>query len=171
MITALTGTAPPWTPASFDPDRDLPSVLHALGPDINSMNPDLNAFSAHGGKLIVYHGGADPGLSPFNTLDYLNSVSRKVGDSKVQTFARLYIAPGMFHCVGGIGPSVFDGMTALVGWVEKGEPPQEIVASLPGPNGAVIRTRPLCPYPQVAWYKGAGSPDLASSFACKLPSR
>jgi feruloyl esterase len=171
MMTAVTGTAPQWTPATFDPDKDLKPVLRALGPDLNSTDPDLNAFADHGGKLILYHGGADPGLSPYNTLDYLNAVSGKLGAAKVQTFVRTYFAPGMFHCVGGTGPSVFDAMTPLIAWVEKGEAPREIVATQPGANGTVTRTRPLCPYPQVAAYKGNGSVDEAGSFECKVAAR
>ncbi len=171
LMTAMTGNAPRWSPATFDPDQDMPTVLRTLGPDLNSTNPDLNAFRRHGGKLILYHGGADPGLSPYNTLDYLNSVTDKLGDAKVQSFIRTFFAPGMFHCVGGTGPSVFDGMTPLVAWVEKGEAPRAIVATQPGADGTVIRTRPLCPYPQIASYKGAGSADVASSFECRVESR
>ena len=170
MMTAITGTAPQWTPATFDPDKDMPPVLRALGPDLNSTNPDLRAFKDRGGKLILYHGGADPGLSPFNTLNYLNSVKARLGEATVRSFVRTYIAPGMFHCVGGTGPSVFDGMTPLVGWVEKGDVPGAIVASQPGTDGVVVRTRPLCAYPQTASYKG-GSPDVASSFECKAGAR
>ena len=167
MTHALTGNAPSWTPLTFDPDKNWPQLLHDLGPDLNSTDPNLKAFAAHGGKLILYHGWSDPGLSPYNTLDYLESVRVSVGKSKVDSFVRTYMAPGMFHCFGGTGPSVFDAMTPLVSWVEQGIAPTEIVATQPGPGGAVVRTRPLCPYPQVARYKGSGRAEDAASFECR----
>jgi feruloyl esterase len=167
MVTAITGKPPQWSPVSFDPDKDLQPLLTALGPDLNSLEPNLTAFADHGGKLILYHGGADPGLSPYHTLDYLNSVTRRLGASKVQTFVSTYFVPGMFHCFGGTGPSVFDGLTPLMGWVEEGKAPRQIIATQPGGNGTVVRSRPLCPYPQEASYKGTGSVDEASSFECR----
>lgn len=169
MTRAITGKAPSWTPATFDPDKDFPRVLQTLGPILNSTDPNLKAFADHGGKLILYHGGADPGLSPYNTLDYMGSVESKLGKAQVDSFLRAYFAPGMFHCVGGTGPSVFDAMTPLVAWVEHGEAPKEIVATQPGPHGTTVRSRPLCPYPQVARYKGSGSVDEAGSFECQAP--
>ncbi len=169
MIEAVTGTAPAWMPLTFNADEDSPQVSHVLGPILNSTNPDLGPFAERGGKLILYHGWADPGLSPYNTLDYLRSVTAKLGKREVATFIRAYFAPGMYHCVGGTGPSVFDAMTPLVSWVEHGQAPREIIASQPGPKGQVVRSRPLCPYPQVARYKGAGSIDAAASFECRAP--
>ena len=167
MTHAMTGNLPPWTPLTFDPDKHAPQLLHDLGPTLNSNDPNLKAFAARGGKLILYHGWADPGLSPSNTLDYLQSVQSTVGKAAADSFVRTYLAPGMFHCFGGTGPSVFDAMTPLVAWVEQGSTPQAIVATQPGPGGSVVRTRPLCPYPQVARYKGAGRVEAASSFECR----
>ena len=80
-------------------------------------------------------------------------------------FYRLFMVPGMYHCGGGVGPSTFDAFTPLVEWVEKGTAPASIVGSRIA-DGKVVRTRPLCPYPQVATYKGSGSVDDAASFAC-----
>jgi len=166
MTKALTGKGPQWTPATFDPDKDTTQLVHDLGPTLNSLDPDLKAFKGRGGKLLLYHGGADPGLSPYNTLDYLASVEARLGTPVVDTFVRTYLAPGMGHCGGGTGPSVFDMMTPLVAWVERGEVPKEIVATQPGPGGKVVRSRPLCPHPQVARYKG-GPAESASSFECR----
>jgi feruloyl esterase len=167
MTKALPGKAPQWTPTTFDPEKHTAQLLHDLGPTLNSLDPDLKAFKGRGGKLILYHGGADPGLSPYNTLDYITSVESKLGKPAVGAFVRTYLAPGMGHCGAGTGPSLFDTMTPLVAWVERGEAPKEIVATQPGPNGKVVRSRPLYPYPQVARYKGAGPADAASSFACR----
>ena len=169
MMQAVTGSAPSWTPLTYDPDQHFAQVTQALGPIINSTDPNLKAFAARGGKLILYHGWADPGLSPHNTLDYLARVTDTVGKSQVSTFVRTYLAPGMAHCGGGTGPSVFDTMSPLVAWVERGEAPRAIVATQPGPKGAVVRTRPLCPYPQVARYKGSGKVEEAASFECREP--
>jgi feruloyl esterase len=167
MTQAMTGNLPSWTPLTFDPDRNFPQLVHDLGPTLNSTDPNLGAFAARGGKLVLYHGWADPGLSPYNTLDYLQSVQATVGKSKAESFVRTYMAPGMFHCFGGTGPNVFDAMTPLVAWVEQGATPKEITATQPGPGGAVVRARPLCPYPQVARYKGAGRAEEAGSFECR----
>jgi len=100
-------------------------------------------------------------------VNYYKSVLEKMGGaSKVQPFYRLYMVPGMAHCGGGEGTSTFDMMTALEGWVEKGQTPDQIPASRVR-NGQADRTRPLCPYPQVAVYKGSGSIDDAANFTCK----
>ena len=95
------------------------------------------------------------------------------GVAETQTFYRLFMAPGMGHCGGGEGPNTFDMMSPLEQWVETGVAPDRIIASR-GASSAVVRTRPLCPYPQVARYKGTGSMDEAANFACvaqEAPSR
>ncbi len=169
MVQAITGKAPSWTPLTFDADKDLAPLAHDLGPILNSMDANLKPFKDHGGKLILYHGGADPGLSPYNTLNYVGSVTGKLGKTAVDAFVRTYLAPGMGHCFGGTGPSVFDTMTPLIAWVEHGEAPREIIATQPAPDGSVVRSRPLCPYPQVARYKGSGRVQDAQNFECRAP--
>ena len=86
----------------------------------------------------------------------------------MQTFYRLFMAPGMAHCGGGAGPNTFDMQTALEQWVERGVTPERIVATR-GVNGVIDRLRPLCPYPQVAVYKGQGDTNDAASFECRVP--
>ena len=88
------------------------------------------------------------------------------GTSKSSGNVRLFLAPGMGHCGGGEGPNTFDMVSAIEQWVEHGKAPEQIIASHAA-NGVVDRTRPLCPYPQVAMYKGGGSIDEAASFVCK----
>ena len=90
------------------------------------------------------------------------------GASKSAEHVRLFMAPGMGHCGGGEGPSTFDEVKALEDWVEHGKAPARLEASH-STNGRVDRTRPLCPYPQVARYTGSGSSDDAASFVCKAP--
>jgi Tannase and feruloyl esterase len=147
-------------------DSDVDFIDAKLGPIFNNMNPDLKAFQARGGKLIQYHGWADPDISPLNSVNYFESVQKTMGDSKA--FYRLFMVPGMYHCSGGPGPNTFDTIAALEQWAEQGKAPGQIVASH-AVNYVVDRTRPLCPYPQEAQYKGTGSTDKAENFSCALP--
>ena len=152
--------------AQFDIDKDIPRLafLHQV---IDANDPDLSAFRRHGGKLIMYFGWADPQLNPRVAVEYYDQVAERMGDS-TGDFFRLFMVPGMFHCGGGIGTSTFDVATPLLHWVESGDAPKTIAASRIS-NGNVTRTRPLCPYPQVARYKGSGSIDDAASFRCAAP--
>ena len=117
------------------------------------------------GKLLLYHGWADPNVPTLNTIKYYKSVLDTMGASKVSDNVRLFLEPGMGHCGGGEGPNVFDALTPLEAWREKGQAPASIPATH-STNGVVDRTRPLCPYPQIAHYKGAGSIDQADNFIC-----
>lgn len=150
---------------SFKFDKDLASVA-ILGKVHNAVDPDLSRFKKHGGKLIIYNGWADPVVPPNRIIDYFDEVQRKMGDTK--SFARLFLAPGMNHCGGGPGPNSFDALAALEKWAEHGEAPDRIDASH-ATNRVVDRTRPLCPYPQVAQYKGSGNIDDAANFVCVVP--
>ncbi|MEP6715491.1 MAG: tannase/feruloyl esterase family alpha/beta hydrolase [Terriglobia bacterium] len=134
---------------------------------LDATNPDLTAFRQRGGKLLMYFGWADPQLNPRMGLEYYEDVAAKMGPSTSE-FARLFMVPGMFHCGGGIGTGTFDTASPLVQWVEEGKAP----ASIPAArilNGKTVRTRPLCPWPEVARYKGSGSIDEAANFSCRRP--
>jgi len=136
---------------------------------IGTDDSDLSLFRKSGGKLIVWHGWVDSLIFPRGSIDYYERVlDRMGGPERVQKFARLFMAPGVDHCLGGPGPNVFDMFGALVSWVEKDEAPDRIIASRIE-NGEVARTRPLCPYPAVATYKGTGSTDDAGNFVCRNP--
>ena len=121
-----------------------------------------------GSALPDYHGWRDQNFSPFLTLTYYKSVLEKMGSSGIADWLRVFLVPGMGHCGGGEGPNAFDPVTALEQWVEKGKAPDQITASH-RTDGKVDRTRPLCPYPQVAKYKGSGSIDDAENFSCVAP--
>lgn len=115
----------------------------------------------------MYHGWNDTLIAPENSINYYNSVLGAMGP-KQDDFFRLFMAPGMLHCSGGPGPNQFNAVAALERWVEAGTPPDQIVAYRVIDN-RVDMTRPLCPYPQVAVWKGVGSTSDAANFACRAP--
>ena len=145
--------------------EDLPR-LRVMSEILSPTDPDLRPYKNRGGKIILYHGWADPGISAYGTLDYFERVVKAVGgQAQADQFARLFLAPGVHHCGGGPGPGQFDMLTALEAWVERGEAPSRIIASREE-AGTVTRTRPLCSYPMVARYNGTGSVDDAANFTC-----
>ena len=157
---------PAYDVSRFDFDRD-PSRLDEIRQILDATDPNLAAFQQRGGKIVMYFGWADPALNARMGIDYFQQVQRKMGPATTD-FMRLFMVPGMFHCGGGVGASAFDAMTPLVEWVEKSNAPTQIPAARIS-AGKVVRTRPLCPYPQVARYKGNGSIDEAQNFACAAP--
>jgi len=160
---------PAWDYKTFDFDSDLARTAKAENGLLNAMNPNLGAFMDRGGKLIQYHGWSDPQIAPSSSVEYYTRVLETFGEAaKVQSSYRLFMVPGMAHCRGGDGTSSFDMLSALQQWVESGKAPDRIEASRIR-NGITDRTRPLCPYPQIARYTGTGSTDEAANFACKLP--
>ncbi|MBB5694693.1 tannase/feruloyl esterase family alpha/beta hydrolase [Muricoccus pecuniae] len=134
---------------------------------LNATDPDLSAFRQRGGRITMYHGWADAALTPLMSIDLYE---RALAANRPDTpgFFRFYMVPGMFHCRGGYSTDSFDGMSALVEWVENGTAPDSIPAARVE-GGRVTRTRPLCPYPALATHDGQGSPDEAASFACRPP--
>ena len=168
-----------WDLKNFELEKDNKLADEKLGENLNALDPNLKEFKARGGKLIIFHGWSDAALPPLNTINYFHSVAAKMGQRDVESFMRLYMVPGMQHCNGGPGPNQFGGtvnrgqsdaqhdMTvALEKWVEQGVAPEQIIATKRQGTGQIIRTRPLCPYPQVARYKGTGSTDDAANFVC-----
>ena len=136
----------------------------------NALNPNLKEFFGHDGKLLMYHGWSDQLIAPRNSINYYNSVVKAMGGAaNTADSMRLFMAPGMMHCRGGgEGPNTFDAMTLMDQWLETGKAPEQMIASHSA-GGKVDRTRPLCPYPQVAAYKGSGNTDDAANFVCKAP--
>jgi feruloyl esterase len=157
---------PAWDASAFNPAVDIDRAL-AADPDdaLGSTSTDLKAFFARGGKLLLYHGWSDPQVTPFNTVGFFDKVVAAHGPDVVGRSVQLYMVPGMNHCQGGPGTSVFDETAAMEQWIASGTSP----ASIPAARvtaGTVERTRPLCPYGQVASWNGRGSSDDASNFAC-----
>jgi feruloyl esterase len=138
---------------------------------LSPSDPDLRPFRDRGGKLILYHGWADPAISAYGTIDYHDRMSKAVGGQReAEAFSRLYLVPGMHHCRSGPGPDSFDMLPHLEAWVERGVAPASLIASH-STGGVVDRTRPLCPHPQVARYVGRGSVDEAANFRCEAANR
>jgi feruloyl esterase len=158
---------PDWDWRNFDLQRDS-ARANAVDNDVDELDPHLAAFARHGGKLFIYHGWADQQVAPGSSIEFYQAV-RKLSPNSAQSpnWIRLFMVPGMAHCSGGEGPDTFDKISVIERWVEKGEPPTSVIAAH-DTAGKVDRTRPLCPYPQVARYNGAGSIEDASNFTCRL---
>jgi hypothetical protein len=151
---------------AFDVEKDAPRLewIHNI---LDATSPDLTAFRGRKNKMLMYFGWADQSLNAQMGVDYYESVREKMG-SNTQEFFRLFMQPGVFHCGGGVGPGSFEPLLVVVDWVEQGKAPDRITAAQIV-KGKTVRTRPLCPYPQTAKYKGAGSIDEADNFLCAAP--
>ncbi len=159
---------------SYDIDSGLKAVEAVSPPYLESGgsieaadSTNVDAFRAHGGKIIFYHGMADPIFSANDTMAYVDALAKRYGRSG--DFTRLYLVPGMNHCAGGPATDQFDALSALDDWVDKGQAPASLVAKarnipgVPWPG----RSRPLCPYPSYASYAGSGNIEDAARFSCK----
>jgi Tannase and feruloyl esterase len=176
---------PKWDFRTLNFDSDVKLTDDKTAPILNSTDPNLAGFKAHGGKLIQYHGWGDSAIPPRDSVEYYESVQQKMGAT--QGFYRLFMVPGMSHCGGGPGANVFgnngavpeedaahDVVLALDSWVEKGVAPDKIIATGfvdANPSKGVAMTRPLCPYPQDAHYTGTGDTNDAANFVCKAPPK
>jgi feruloyl esterase len=159
---------PNWDFRRFNPATDVDLAVKVDNGVVGLWNPDLRPFFKRGGKLLMYHGWADPQVPPVNSVRYFNDVVRTVGASAVGKSIQLYMVPGMGHCRGGAGVDTFDKMAALEQWIASGNAPESIPASRMV-DGKVVRARPLCPSGKVARWDGKGNPDAASSFSCVTP--
>jgi len=171
-----------WDYRKFEIDSSMRTAEDKTAAALNATDTNLSAFKKRGGKLVLYHGWEDPAITPLSTINYYDSVMAKMGHKDVDSFVRLYMVPGVQHCGGGPGPDSFGGVghlifddpshsldAALEQWVEKGTAPSVIVASKysgEDKQHATI-TRPLCPYPQAAKYKGSGDTKDAANFVCE----
>jgi tannase/feruloyl esterase len=169
--------------ANFDFHGAVDMVDDQLAKVLNANSSDLGEFRDHGGKLIMYHGWADPLIPSQSSINYFNALVANDSHGvqqvnlardgspalrRTQSYARLFMMPGMYHCSGGPGPNTFDALTPLVTWVENGVAPETIVATkfVNDTPPAVQMTRPLCVFPKVAKYSGSGSTSIAANFTC-----
>jgi hypothetical protein len=181
---------PDWDIRSMNFDNDLKLAVAKTAQTVDATDPDLGRFKAAGGKLIQYHGWYDSAIPAASSVSYYEEVGRKMGGMpQIQSFYRLFLAPGMQHCGDGVGPNAVGGafdlpapkhdpehdvVTALAHWVEDGVPPEQIVATKyqgNDPSKGIAMQRPWCPYPAVARYSGQGSRNEAASFKCAAPAR
>jgi hypothetical protein len=169
----------PWTPGVLNSNSSGKTGDEETAPDLDALNANLAPFKERGGKLILYHGEDD---APASTVRYYKSVVSKMGKQSANRFVRLYVVPGMGHCEGGsvagdfgqrlspVADAQHSISLALELWVERGIAPDRIIAAkyeTDGvPKSGIVRTRPICPYPQVAHYSGSGSSDEAANFIC-----
>ena len=168
----------PWL-LSFNMDFDAPKIFadtrqyrESAMEFMFSSGTHYSQFRAKDNKLIVYTGGADPVFSAnYHLKWYRRLAARNDGLERTQKFARLFVVPGMNHCGGGPSTSQFDAFASLVDWVENGKAPDSILATAPAGTPWPGRTRPLCPYPAIARYKGAGDINVAASFECRSDDR
>jgi feruloyl esterase len=159
---------PDWDWRTFDLDRDA-ARANAVDKDVDELDPHLGPFAKRGGKLLLYHGWADQQVAPGSSLEFYQSALDLSRDpTKSSDWIRLFMIPGMGHCSGGEGPDTFDQISVIEQWVEQGKAPAQIIATH-STAGKVDRTRPLCPFPQVARYNGSGSIDEAANFSCQAP--
>ena len=163
-----------YTLTDFNFDVD-PQRMEFMAQIYNADNADLDAFRKRGGKLLMYQSWADPATTPWKTIDFYEAVEHNIGNGeKTQQFFRLFMIPGMCHCGMQEGPGIdggdgFDPLTALEKWVEMGEAPESILTTKYDDDGNVLWTRPICPYPQRAIYKGHGDINDAANYSCGEP--
>jgi Tannase and feruloyl esterase len=170
-----------WDWKTFDYDQDVTTFETVLKPFFVATSPELSLFRRRGGKLLLYTGWADWLSAPEDTIDYYKSLVDTVGEGEAlpdremaltstQDFARLFLFPGMSHCGGGAGPSAFEGLTALVNWVERANAPERLVATQVTESAEAMR-RPVCVYPKIARYSGAGDMHSSGSYECVAGAR
>ncbi len=159
---------PEWDFRSFDIELDTRRIDERLGSVINSTDPDLTEFKANGGKLLIYQSWNETWVPPRYITNYRNDVVETMGgESETRDFFRLFLVPDMGMCFG--NPNTFDALGAVQRWREEGIAPDQIKASYRD-RGQVYKTRPVCPYPQVAIYKGSGDTNDAANFSCGTPT-
>lgn len=169
FVSHLVKADPKYDLMSFDPATGVGEIEASFaGREVIQQNADLSRYFSRGGKLILWHGFNDPGPSALSTIAYLEQVAQatgagadKAGDTSAR--ARLFLAPGVLHCRGGAGPDRFDMLAAMENWAEKGVAPEQVIAT----KADSRLSRPLCPYPQMAKYKGAGDTNEAANFVCR----
>ena len=158
---------PAWKPETLNFDSDVAAADRADGEILNDVDPDLRAFAARGGKLIMFHGWSDPIIAPGESIDYYESVVHTAGAGNAAEFVRLFMLPGVGHCHGGPGADDFDKLEAIEQWRERGVAPDALIATHRADANGKGMSRPLCAYPKTAHWTGTGNTDDAANFSCR----
>lgn len=168
---------PAWSLDRFDLHEDYAAAKSGVGNVLDADNPDLDAFFGRGGKLILYHGWQDAAIPPENTIAYYEAVKARRPESAASM--RLFMVPGLSHCLAGPGPNVFDALGTLDGWRRGGPAPEQMIATkfdndifgYLGLPAKAQRTRPICAYPKSARWNGSGPAESADSYSCVEPGK
>jgi feruloyl esterase len=146
-------------PARFDIEKQQAAIHRTpFAAEYEANSTDLSKFFKRGGKLLLWHGFDDPGPSPFATIDYYERAVKANGGAHL----RLFVVPGVYHCMNGPGADTFDPLTAMEQWVERGTAPETMIAK----NRSAGFERPVCAWPKLPYYR-SGDPASASSFVCQ----
>jgi feruloyl esterase len=164
LYKALVFGDPDWDFRTLDFDKDVQLAIQKVAPAIETAPADLRAYFDRGGRLLYWDGWNDFN-NPYYWMDYHAGLQKLLGAEKVAKSFQMYFVPGMQHCSGGEGCDSFDKLGAITEWVTTGRPPARILSSHIE-NGIVTNTRPICPYPQVAKYKGLGDPNNDANYVC-----
>lgn len=167
LIRSFITRTPGFDTATWNADQWL-SEMSLIGAMFNATNPDLSGMQARGAKLIMWNGATDTSASAKDNSKYYDSVVTKMGQANADKVVELFVAPGVGHCGGGVGPDKVDMLKAVATWVEQGTPPsaQNLVHGKVDATGATTLSRPACKYPAYPRYKGAGDPNDAANFTC-----
>ena len=161
------GTAPDTVGLTADAfEVQFDRFVERYGAVMDTSSPDLAAFAQHG-KTILWHGIADDIIPAAGTVHYVDSIRRTLGERETDRFLRLYLAPGVGHCGSGNGPQPVGLLEPLMQWVEQNHAPEAVRSENRDQAAHITRTRPLCPYPTIARYRGRGSLSDAASFRCQ----
>ncbi|HWC83217.1 MAG TPA: tannase/feruloyl esterase family alpha/beta hydrolase [Pseudonocardiaceae bacterium] len=148
---------------------EFTKVTAANDGELDAIDPDLSAFKAAGGKLILWAGYADPAINAAGTISYYQAVQKDQGNAKsTMDFARLFLLPGVAHCGGGQGPDQFDALDAITSWVTRGSAPFSMIASTVDSTGKATATLPIYAYPNIAVDTTGGDPNSASSYTPRV---
>ena len=149
--------------------------LQAYSGLYDPTNPDLSAFAKHGGKLIIWQGWSDSGVSPYIALNYVHAVRSALGADQADKFLALYMLPGVYHCnlYGGPTTSQEDFLTPMMSWVEDGRTPDRVVVQYTASKDGQIprKSRPAYPYPAGIAYSGSGDVNDAASYVRAEPKQ
>jgi feruloyl esterase len=154
----------------FEFSAETLAALGAMHGLYDATDPDLGAFAGRHGRLLMWHGWADPHISPTNSIAYAQAVADTMGSAVADATLRLFLVPGMYHCGDGDGLTSIDVLTPLMAWTEDGKAPDRIVASRSDADAAAGKARPVFPWPATARLRAGADPDRPKSWRRTEPA-